>query len=193
MTPENLARYESANWYHFWKNLKQGYDVFEQTRRPPRVSVCGSHYDFAPAGDLDGANPGPVEICPTTAPIIEDLKALNSRVAEPAGLPPPAIDPRAAFATAYLDLQRPVLLSRRGDNSLQQISPGTKGGVSATLTRPLSCSLAMPSCRKYAALRIAMTKEKPEASLERAVKKRVHYKKKKKKKKKRKHRKKGRR
>jgi murein L,D-transpeptidase YafK len=46
MTAENLARYRSDPNIAFWKNLKQGSDHFEVTRREPRVNVCGRKYVF---------------------------------------------------------------------------------------------------------------------------------------------------
>ncbi|MBL1255842.1 murein L,D-transpeptidase family protein [Methylocystis sp. Sn-Cys] len=33
-------------WVDFWKNLKQGYDKFEQAGEPPVAFACGDHYEF---------------------------------------------------------------------------------------------------------------------------------------------------
>jgi murein L,D-transpeptidase YafK len=49
MTAENMARRANDRWLPFWQNLKLGYDLFEQTHRPPRVSACEGRYMFAPA------------------------------------------------------------------------------------------------------------------------------------------------
>ncbi|PPD13553.1 MAG: hypothetical protein CTY30_08905 [Methylocystis sp.] len=38
------------HWTEFWRNLKQGYDIFEQTGEPPVAFACGDHYAFG-AGD----------------------------------------------------------------------------------------------------------------------------------------------
>ncbi|MGJ0395091.1 MAG: L,D-transpeptidase family protein [Methylocystis sp.] len=38
------------HWTAFWKNLKEGYDLFEQTGEPPVAFACGDHYAFG-AGD----------------------------------------------------------------------------------------------------------------------------------------------
>jgi murein L,D-transpeptidase YafK len=35
-----------AQWAGFWKNLKQGYDLFEHTGEPPVAFACGDHYEF---------------------------------------------------------------------------------------------------------------------------------------------------
>lgn len=46
MTAENLAKYRNDPHMPFWRNLKQGADHFEVTRREPRVAVCGRKYVF---------------------------------------------------------------------------------------------------------------------------------------------------
>jgi murein L,D-transpeptidase YafK len=46
MTEANLAAHAESSWYDFWMNLKDGYDRFERTHVPPRVSVCGRRYVF---------------------------------------------------------------------------------------------------------------------------------------------------
>lgn len=40
----------SPQWSAFWRNLKDGYDLFEQTGEPPTAYACGDHYAFGPAG-----------------------------------------------------------------------------------------------------------------------------------------------
>ena len=57
MTPENFARYDNPQWRDFWRNLKDGYDLFERTRRPPRISVCDNSYGFQAASKIESANP----------------------------------------------------------------------------------------------------------------------------------------
>jgi murein L,D-transpeptidase YafK len=46
MTSENLTRHSGKPWTAYWSNLKEGWDWFETTRRPPPVSVCGGRYHF---------------------------------------------------------------------------------------------------------------------------------------------------
>lgn len=43
---EALEKYKSNQWYGFWQNLKQGYDYFEQHKRPPNVEVKNGKYVF---------------------------------------------------------------------------------------------------------------------------------------------------
>jgi murein L,D-transpeptidase YafK len=38
------------DWSAFWRNLKQGYDMFERDRVPPVAYACGDRYDFGAAG-----------------------------------------------------------------------------------------------------------------------------------------------
>lgn len=51
MTPENMARNRKSEHFAFWQNLKNGYDHFEITGKPPRVEVCNRTYVFNPEGD----------------------------------------------------------------------------------------------------------------------------------------------
>ncbi|WP_442755081.1 L,D-transpeptidase family protein [Methylocystis sp. JAN1] len=58
MTEANIARETGGGWLAFvggggaqqwagfWKNLKEGYDLFEQTGQPPVAFACGDHYEF---------------------------------------------------------------------------------------------------------------------------------------------------
>jgi hypothetical protein len=44
MTDENMARHRNSPHYKFWLTLKEGYDYFELTRKPPAVAVCERKY-----------------------------------------------------------------------------------------------------------------------------------------------------
>lgn len=58
MTRWNIAFSGESEWSNFWRQLRAGYDLFEQSRRPPEVSVCGSHYRLRPASpDRAGISP----------------------------------------------------------------------------------------------------------------------------------------
>ncbi len=46
MTPENMARHRDSEHLDYWKMLKTGYDHFEVTNTPPKVSVCEKKYVF---------------------------------------------------------------------------------------------------------------------------------------------------
>ena len=46
LTAANLAKHAASPNFEFWKMLKEGYDHFELTRRPPKVDVCEKRYIF---------------------------------------------------------------------------------------------------------------------------------------------------
>lgn len=48
MTEANMWAHGESPHVSFWKNLKEGYDFFEQRLRPPNVRVIGRDYVFEP-------------------------------------------------------------------------------------------------------------------------------------------------
>jgi len=46
MTPENLAKHRADPHIAFWKNLKEGSDVFDVSRQPPLWKVAHGRYAF---------------------------------------------------------------------------------------------------------------------------------------------------
>ena len=46
MTTENMFAHQGHRWYAFWQNLKEGYDMFEATKRPPVAGVKDGRYVF---------------------------------------------------------------------------------------------------------------------------------------------------
>ncbi|MCL4170236.1 UNVERIFIED_CONTAM: hypothetical protein GTU68_032858, partial [Idotea baltica] len=48
MNEINLESHKTSSWAKFWLNLKTGYDHFEQTGRPPNVTVRNGKYIFQP-------------------------------------------------------------------------------------------------------------------------------------------------
>ena len=197
MTEENLAKYDAPRWQHFWRNLKEGYDLFNRTSRPPRVSVCGTRYGFAPASRIEGVNPGPIEVCQETAQVIADLGTINKKVAEQpveqqqtSEIKTASIGGGVSYlggAASYLGgpAAAAAIINKLGENFEQQLAPqAQRPGVSETLTRPLHCSLALPSCRRYASLReqlahkASLKLEEPEREKARSPKKKKTAKKK---------------
>ena len=50
MTDENMNKYKDSKWYNFWKNVKEGYDFFEENgHNPPNVEVKNKRYEFEPS------------------------------------------------------------------------------------------------------------------------------------------------
>ena len=46
MSEENLVRHHESEWFEFWRNLKEGFDLFEATGIPPEVRVENGRYAF---------------------------------------------------------------------------------------------------------------------------------------------------
>jgi murein L,D-transpeptidase YafK len=67
MAEENLARRASARWVTFWRDLKSGYDAFEATRLPPRITVCDGRYAVSPAAPGADDSTEIVASCPADA------------------------------------------------------------------------------------------------------------------------------
>lgn len=58
VTGWNISVHAGKRWETFWDDLKQGYDAFEATRRPPTVKVCSGRYlvDRQASGEPPGAD-----------------------------------------------------------------------------------------------------------------------------------------
>jgi hypothetical protein len=91
-----------------------------------------------------------------------------------------------ALATAYLGWPGHGALTKEGENFKRQLAPKSLSPrISPILTRPLPCSLALASCRKYAAMRErlvhkAVVRSELSVTKKKRSKKRRHKKKKKK-------------
>jgi murein L,D-transpeptidase YafK len=69
MTAANMASHRDSPWYPFWLRLKEGYDSFEATGKPPIVKVCGKQYMVNVSFSGQAADPGPSTPCPVYAKI----------------------------------------------------------------------------------------------------------------------------
>jgi murein L,D-transpeptidase YafK len=80
MTPRNMAAHRQDPNDGFWKQLKQAYDLFEVTRRPPEVGYCGRGYVFGPAGQ-SGLPDEPLAACPAvpTDPAVASRQQADER------------------------------------------------------------------------------------------------------------------
>lgn len=95
MTAENLAKHRANPHIGFWKNLKEGADHFEVTKKEPKVAVCNRQYVFNSANNdsLDASSP-----CPTlkvdeqiAAQVREKQQKDNQQIAELIAKGTPAI------------------------------------------------------------------------------------------------------
>lgn len=155
MTEENVQRYSSSTWKDFWLNLKEGHDLFEQTHRPPRVSVCEGRYQFeVSSAAIEGGEVGPLGMCRQTAEQVEALDRLAQLV------------PAHVVQRLWADARSGTgLTSNLAASSLQALSrisqPEERTGDFNTPRRHLAgmtggrrfaCSPSLASCRKFMAL-----------------------------------------
>ena len=85
MSAANMARYSQNQHIGFWKDIKEGYDLFEVTKTPPVWDVCEKQYIFNPAstGPLNALGPCPATIqnAALTAKQQADENAMSSYAA----------------------------------------------------------------------------------------------------------------
>lgn len=119
MTAENMAKYRLDPNIAFWKQIKEGADAFEASKREVSVGVCNRHYVFNMKAP-DGTHLDPSGPCPALTPEDEALQADvaakakddEAKVAElvAKGLP--------AIHTVYADGgQNPAFAKRDGEVS----------------------------------------------------------------------------
>ena len=81
MTAANLAKHADSAHMDFWSDIKEGYDLFEINRTPPRWDVCERQYvfDASAGGALDAAGPCPPQF--RSAALVAKMDADNAAVA----------------------------------------------------------------------------------------------------------------
>jgi murein L,D-transpeptidase YafK len=123
MTDANMAAHPNAAWQEFWEDLKKGYESFERTHLPPRVSVCAKRYSVADASPDDASDGEPVALCA----------------------------PDAAVARAEAHAAATAILTPASAKGPQEEAGKPKLQRGSAVAR--TCSMARPSCRRWAALR----------------------------------------
>ncbi|MDF2618527.1 MAG: hypothetical protein K0S00_1186 [Xanthobacteraceae bacterium] len=68
MTPANFAEHRDDPNMPFWRNLKEGTDLFAVTRQPPNVAACSGRYRFTPGSQPAEAAADPLAPCPLMMP-----------------------------------------------------------------------------------------------------------------------------
>ncbi|MCS0504961.1 L,D-transpeptidase family protein [Ancylobacter mangrovi] len=64
MTPANFAAHRNDPNVPFWRNLEEGVDYFDMTRRPPVVTACAGRYRFTAQPSPEDAALDPLGACP---------------------------------------------------------------------------------------------------------------------------------
>ncbi|MGZ8408572.1 MAG: L,D-transpeptidase family protein [Hyphomicrobium sp.] len=164
MTDANLVKNADSEWSGFWANLKQGYDSFERTRQPPRVSVCENRYHIQDASPPEAGLQNPLAVCGVTAaalrssvpsaslvPIEAPAKA-DPSLSRPASVPPP---PQQAASDPLVQASAETSTAEQTFELVPNLNPPPLPKETAALRRVERppCSLARPSCRKFVALR----------------------------------------
>ena len=78
MTAENLAKFRNDTNMPFWKNLKEGNDRFEVTKRDMAVDYCGTRYTF---GATDAPGCGETVSDPDAANVSAKMREDDAKVA----------------------------------------------------------------------------------------------------------------
>lgn len=141
MTPQNMAKHRDDPNFAFWSDLKRGYDIFEVTRRQPKVSHCGRRYVFDT--EFQGGEPrDPLAACPPVGNEVHPAIASRAE-ADRLAMENLISTGTALSAHSYLDGgMHPSfrsLLERSGENALAKRTSLT----SVPISRP-SAALADP-------------------------------------------------
>ena len=142
MTPAEMAKHRFDPNMAFWKNLKLGYDVFEATRREPKVDACGGRYVFDAEPAVPGATINPAAACPALKSRV-DPQVANKRARDSVQLQALLESGKGGTASAYSDggmhpRFRDMLQKLGADGLAQQTS-----GTAVQISRP-DAALADP-------------------------------------------------
>jgi murein L,D-transpeptidase YafK len=132
MTARNMARHRGDPNTSFWENLKEGYDIFEATRRQPQVSACGRRYVFdtmfPTSAPLD-----PLAACPAGEQREDPLVASRQAAEESAyqmAISGGNLTPIHAYSDGGMHETFRSLLEKRGVDRLSKLSSRTEVPVS---------------------------------------------------------------
>lgn len=132
MTPENLAEHRASPHIAFWRNLKEGSDHFEATRRPPNVASCGRRYVFDASPNDPGARFDAGAACPAyTVEAGAAMMVAAKQARDEAQVREIVASGRTAVSYTYVDgSMHPSfreILRRSGLARLQALTSGTVG------------------------------------------------------------------
>ena len=171
LTDANLAMQAQSPWLDFWRNLKEGYDAFEQTRLPPRVGICDRRYVLEPQRPGEVGDEGPLALCGVSRaalvePSSQSLAVLPPDWPQPTPLllqqPSSEETPPHPIRSAYSGMPLPplpslaeqsLLLPPRENRPLRgpRLAAAAPMAVPPTMRPP--CNIGLASCRKFLALR----------------------------------------
>jgi murein L,D-transpeptidase YafK len=132
MTPQNMAANQSHPDFAFWKNIKEGYDIFEVTKRQPQVSYCGGKYVFNTQFE-DGDPTNPLAACPAAVKTVDPLVASRSTADEQAfsaALATSSVMSMQAYADGGMHPSFRKLLKSKGPEALAKQTSSTEVPIS---------------------------------------------------------------
>jgi murein L,D-transpeptidase YafK len=146
MTAENLARHRYDPNMPFWRNLKEGVDMFEVAKAPPRVSVCQARYAFNRVDDCR-EDPAAQQIAAAAA---EKRRQDDAKVAALVASGTPAV--RVVYQDGGQHQKFTQVLMSAGPEALEQKAAwGSRAvGVSrpdAILAGPQEVAMASPAAQ----------------------------------------------
>ncbi|TCK28105.1 murein L,D-transpeptidase YafK [Ancylobacter aquaticus] len=133
MTPGNMAEHRANPNMPYWRNLKEGTDLFAVTRVPPNVSACGGRYSFTPGTQPAQPMADPLAPCPMPLPDAALMAATNKQmqdehsIAMLAATRPPA---NATYVDGGMHPSFRDILRRSGPQKLAAMTSGGKIPVS---------------------------------------------------------------
>ncbi|MCB1521904.1 MAG: murein L,D-transpeptidase [Hyphomicrobiaceae bacterium] len=189
MTDENMAKNARSEWAEFWRNLREGYDAFETTRVPPRISVCDGRYSFQTVAPGEVGETLPLDVCGASLAAMESLEEFASLARQSPLLsrlghktPKPVWQQAAATLPPHLkgafDLYRNAMAKvARLVAANARLPPGQRRRLAKLDPRmrnssQASCNQNRASCRKFIAMQ-AQRDQRAIARSERARNRRV--------------------
>ncbi len=141
MTTENWETHDRSPWKAFWVNLKEGYDLFEKNKLPPRVSVCDGRYNFASTSSANSS--GPIDACDNMMATIREQDEWLDSVPSPGPIP-------VRTAAAAIAPATPGITSVTDANA--DAMPADLAPPAEPETRAIRCRFALRSCGRYLTL-----------------------------------------
>jgi len=158
MTDTNLAKHKTGKWKDFWQDIKIGYDSFERTRIPPRVSVCQGRYVFEDtAATQQGGEGHSLAVCGAANVATAEATELLRDIAHDATLWPTLSKRRRNLLTSLLEpkLQHALAAGDVTSPILRKVIARARVSQRRQSRQPrlrFTCSPGLASCRRHMAL-----------------------------------------
>lgn len=132
MTPQNMAKYRGHPDFAFWQNIKQGYDIFEVTKRQPKISYCDGKYVFD-TEFAEGEPTDPMAACPAAVKKMDPLVASRSTSDDKAfadALTTSSVASMSAYSDGGMHPSFRKMLKRKGEKEMAKATSLTAVPIS---------------------------------------------------------------